>query len=149
MQVQPKPQAANEKEAEKPCPAPEMIAFANGQQLLTDRTPGAETVRLLDRRGRVQITIALTETGSEISLAGDIVRIDAKEKLEINSPVIDLKADRNLHLQSGGDFQLTTVGDSRQTARVHHIVADLGNVNIKANDDVKLDGERVKLNCTD
>jgi len=34
-------------------------------------------------------------------------------------------------------------------ARVQNIKADLGNVNVTANDDVSINGERVRVNCDD
>lgn len=127
----------------------DIITFANGQRLLTDLTPGKETLRLLTTEGKVQMTIRIKKDGSEISLSGDIVKIAAKEKLELESPVINLTATKEICLTSDGDMHQTVKRDSYQKARIHNIIADLGNVNIKANDDVKLDGERVKLNCTD
>jgi hypothetical protein len=32
-------------------------------------------------------------------------------------------------------------------ARIQNITAVLGNVNVKANDDVRMNGERVRMNC--
>jgi hypothetical protein len=32
-------------------------------------------------------------------------------------------------------------------ARIQNITAELGNVNLQANDDVKIDGERILMNC--
>jgi len=127
----------------------DVIDFSNGQKLLADLTPGKETLRLLTTEGKVQMTIQMTKDGSEISLSGDVVKIAAKEKLELKSPVIDLTAEKEICLTSDGDMHQTVKRDSYQKARIHNITADLGNVNIKANDDVRLDGERVKLNCTD
>ena len=39
------------------------------------------------------------------------------------------------------------VGDVKSAGRSQEIVADLGDVRVKANDDVRLNGERVRCNC--
>jgi hypothetical protein len=33
------------------------------------------------------------------------------------------------------------------TARAHKVTAERGDVDVYANDDVKLDGERIRMNC--
>jgi hypothetical protein len=38
-------------------------------------------------------------------------------------------------------------GDLKTEARIQEIRARLGNVNVSANDDVRIDGERVMVNC--
>ena len=44
-------------------------------------------------------------------------------------------------------MKLAATGDMQLEARVQDITATQGNVNVKANDDVCLHGERVKVNC--
>jgi|GEM_PF-1536340 len=130
-------------------PKQEILEFKHNNRLLISREQAQDTVQVLHPSGEVQITIKMTEQGPVISLSGDIIEIEAKEKFTIKSPVIDLKASEEIKLTSEGDLHTNVKRDSFNTARIQHITADLGNVNIKANDDVRLDGERVKLNCTD
>jgi hypothetical protein len=42
---------------------------------------------------------------------------------------------------------IDTPGDIHSEACSQKITAHLGNVDIKANDDVTLDGERIRMNC--
>ena len=44
-------------------------------------------------------------------------------------------------------MSLTAAGDLTTQGRTQTIVADLGDVKVKANDDVCLNGERVLVNC--
>ena len=48
---------------------------------------------------------------------------------------------------SPANASLVVAGDLETYARVQHHTATLGNVNIRANDDVRLNGERVRMNC--
>lgn len=140
-----------ERVKERPAEPPkqEILQFKHNNSLLISRGKVQDTVQVLHPSGEVQITIKMTEQGAVISLSGNTIEIEAKEKFIVQSPVIDLKASEEIKLTSEGDLHTNVKRDSFNTARIQHITADLGNVNIKANDDVRLDGERVKLNCTD
>ena len=54
---------------------------------------------------------------------------------------------RRIDLNATEGMSLTTAGDLKTTGRTQTIVADLGDVKLKANDDVRLNGERVLVNC--
>ena len=54
---------------------------------------------------------------------------------------------RDVSISSGGDATVEAAGDLETFARAQHHTANLGNVNIRANDDVRLNGERVRMNC--
>ena len=124
-------------------------AFKNGNQLVVNAGNENEFVQVINSAGEIQITIEMTENGAEIKLTGNTIKIDAKEKFVVESPIVELKAKQQLKLSSDGDMHQEIKRDSFSTARIQNITADLGNVNIKANDDVRLDGERVKLNCAE
>jgi hypothetical protein len=44
-------------------------------------------------------------------------------------------------------MKLQASGDLHSEARIQNVTATLGDVNVRANDDVKLSGERVRVNC--
>lgn len=46
-----------------------------------------------------------------------------------------------------GDLKLQVAGDLHSEARVQNVTATLGDVNVRANDDVKMIGERIRMNC--
>ena len=54
---------------------------------------------------------------------------------------------RRIDLNASEGMSLTTAGDLKTTGRSQTIVADLGDVKVKANDDVRFNGERVLVNC--
>ena len=63
--------------------------------------------------------------------------------LTLEARRLTLHAEESLALSTGGDLDVTVTGDLRSTARTPTITADLGDVRVEANDNVKIDGERV------
>ncbi|MGB5986492.1 MAG: hypothetical protein WBG37_14395 [Desulfobacterales bacterium] len=77
---------------------------------------------------------------------GDL-EIHAGGNLSIDAKSIAINGREKLAHRSSGDLEIQAEGDLRSAARAQEITADLGNVDIKANDDVTLDGERIRMNC--
>ncbi|MEM9834985.1 MAG: hypothetical protein AAF828_00700 [Bacteroidota bacterium] len=126
----------------------QQVDFSNGQRLLIQTgEAGQESIELLAPGGDMVLQINFTEAGSTITLSGDTLKVKAKEKVEITGPVVDIHAKDELRIRSGGDLHQIVKNDTHSVARIQNITADLGNVNIKANDFVRLNGERVHLNC--
>jgi hypothetical protein len=97
--------------------------------------------------GRVQLSITLTADGPVLRLEGTGLKIQTAGTLALDAEQIALHGRRGVAISSGGDASITVAGDLEARARIHNIVAELGNVNVRANDDVKLNGERVMMNC--
>lgn len=135
----------------------EKLAFKNGCKLVIDRRGIEESISLIGKSGNIEVTIEMTEKGSLIKFSGAQIQLRAKEKIEINSPNVEINAEKRIDIQTNGDFHQRIQGDFHQriqgdafrAARVQNIHADLGDVKIKANDDLRLDGERIKLNCAE
>jgi uncharacterized protein (DUF2345 family) len=67
-------------------------------------------------------------------LAGRDVQIDAAESLAI---------------RSGGDVSIESLDELRTKALAQTIEASRGEVRVRASDDVRVDGERIRLNAPD
>lgn len=136
-------------------PLRELAPFENGYRIIVDERPNQERIQIANGLGKVEITIIMSAAGPVIRLSGSTIELQAKEQLSLVSPKISLCAEEEIHLHTKGDFKQLVEGDLQQvvsgnadrSAQVQHLVSALGDVNIKANDNVKLDGERIKLNC--
>ncbi len=137
------------KEADNKSASKEVLAFKNGCRLILEQRGGNEVVQLMSHSGEIAISIHMKEEGPVIRLTGASVELQATKKISFESPSIELNAQEIIKISSKGDYHQEIEGDVHSAARIQHIKADLGNVNIEANDDVRLNGERVKLNCTD
>ena len=131
------------------------FTFSNGNQLWADLY--GNKIKILAPTGEVQLVINLTPTGLALDINAKEININADEALNLSSKKINLVAAEKINIESNGNLIqqvkkdcLTEVeGTHKLIAQVQKITAILGNVEIKANDDVRINGERVKLNSSD
>jgi len=126
-------------------PAMDNIDLPGGQRL-SIRTEGDESIIQIESSGATVLNIRVTAGGAEL-LFEDGLRIRAEGGLSLDGDRVAIRAREELRLESGGEAFIKAEGDLYTEARVQNIKATLGNVNIKANDDVKLRAERILLNC--
>ena len=114
------------------------IPLAHNNSLVVEPVAGGSVLRLFAADGRQTIALRVTEAGLELEFVGGLsLRTDGD--LALSARRIDLNASEGM--------SLTTAGDLKTTGRSQTIVADLGDVKLKANDDVRLNSERVLVNC--
>jgi uncharacterized protein (DUF2345 family) len=75
------------------------------------------------------------------------VSIEATETLRLEAKDLVLRALRELTLESGGNAAITIAGDLATRAAAQSITATEGEIQATANDDIRLNGERVMMNC--
>lgn len=137
-----------EKEIELPS-----VKFKTGNILIIDKELGE--LRLLGKNQTVQLVISVNEDALVLNINALVLNINASDELNFSGKKINIDAVEQLSIKSGGNFvqqidkdSLTEVGGiNKMIAQIQKITANLGNVELKANDDVRLNGERVKLNC--
>ena len=114
------------------------IPLAHRNTLVVEADAGGSVLRLLSGEGKQTIALRITAAGLELEFVGGL-SLKTDGDLALSARRIDLNASEGMSLTTAGD--LTTQG------RTQTIVADLGDVKVKANDDVCLNGERVLVNC--
>jgi hypothetical protein len=125
----------------------ETIDLIDDQRLIVERRPSDSLIRIVGGNGRVSLTIEVTAAGPLLRFEGLSLRIESDGDLGIGARRIALHGREGVVISSGGDASIEAVGDLSTAAAEQNISARLGNVNVKANDDVRLGGERIKLNC--
>lgn len=141
------------KEEKSRVPENYTIEFKTGNGINIDTHK--EQIRILDKNKQVQLTITLQEQGLVIDINAAQLNINAAEELNLTGKKINIKATDQLNIKSAGnmvqqidkDALFEIGGTNKMIAAVQKITATLGEVVLKANDDIKLNGERVKLNC--
>ncbi|HEY0137070.1 MAG TPA: hypothetical protein VGB85_23465 [Nannocystis sp.] len=123
------------------------IELAGQHRVEIRRAPGSDTLELIGRDGRLVLAIEISERGPVLRFEGPALTLRASGELALEARHLTLRADESLALVSGGDLHLVAAGDLHSTARIQTITAELGDVKIEANDDVRIDGERVLVNC--
>jgi len=117
-----------------------------GYELVLERTETGGVLRLVGRDGSQPIEIEVTPAGPVLRLRSGLA-ISVDGDVELAGDRLSLHARRALTLTSDGAMDVRAAGDLNSEAAAHAITARLGDVAVRANDDVKLNGERIKLNC--
>jgi hypothetical protein len=120
--------------------------LVGGQQLLVERSDDADVVTLVAQTGEVQFSLRVTPAGPVLRFERGL-KIEASGELELAGRRVAIRGEAGVSIESGGDAAISVAGDLSSSARIQNIRARLGNVNVKANDDVRLRGERIRLNC--
>lgn len=105
-----------------------------------------QVIRLIGPAGAQALTIELTPQGPRLCL-GSGLTLALAGALTIDAERVAIHGRSGMALTSGGEIKVQAAGDLNASGRITTIVADLGDVQVKANDDVRLNGERVMMNC--
>ncbi len=114
------------------------IPLAHSNMLVVEPGADGSVLRLIAADGKQTLALRITAAGLELEFVGGL-SLKTDGDLALSARRIDLNATEGM--------SLTTAGDLTTTGRSQTIVADLGDVKVKANDDVRLNGERVLVNC--
>ncbi len=125
------------------------ITLAGDHRLEVRRGSTDDVLLVHTPDGRAGISITVGPHGIAVHVAGGDLSLSTSGALSIQAEDLALHGRRSLALTTDGDASLVARGDLRSEARIQNIRARLGNVNVEANDDVRLDGERIRLNSPD
>ncbi|MCI5120343.1 MAG: hypothetical protein D3908_03945 [Candidatus Electrothrix sp. AUS4] len=123
------------------------IELVADQRLVIERRRDFTVLNIVNPDEYVLLSVQVTEDGPVLQIAGNKLQIKAEGELSIDAEKISIHGRDSMTLTTGGDAKIQADGDLTSSGRIQTINAALGNVNIKANDDVKLNGERVRANC--
>lgn len=117
-----------------------MDAIALGDHFLhIEPSADGHVLRLVGPGGCQRVEIAITPQGPVLRLHGGL-RLEMTGELSVDAKRVALHGREGLSLSSGVDASIVAAGDL-------NVRADLGDVKVTANDDVCIDGERVRMNC--
>ena len=107
------------------------------------------------KTGEVELEICLTEKGPLLRFRAADVELEATREVKVQCEDFVVQAKKDIVQESGGDLRQRIGGRADVKVRRKmtlaaaeaRLVAKRGNVEIEANDDVEVVGERIKLNC--
>lgn len=133
---------------------PHALALRSGGRLVVEADGPGETVTLLSADGAPRLAIRLDAGGVVLVLPGERVAIEAAGELalrcgslEIDAGEIALRSRGSLRLDAGRGLDVRAGEDASLSAQAVQVEGRTGEVSLRANDDVALNGERVLLNC--
>jgi hypothetical protein len=93
------------------------------------------------------LVISVGAAGVAVKVSAATVTIEATDLLKLEAKRVVLSALQELSLESAGNLRLQGSGEVVLEGSDLALVASRGDVRVRANDDVRLDGERVLMNC--
>lgn len=132
-----------------------LIKLSAGNTLVVDQV--VNELKLFSRNLQLQLAISIKEEGLIVNIDASQLNINSTNEINLKSKKINIEASEQINIKTSGNLVqevgkdcLTEIsGTNKNIAQVQKITASLGNIDMKANDDVRLDGESVKLNCDD
>ena len=125
----------------------EVVSLTGQQQMVLIRNPAGDLVRFLAPNGEVTLSVLLTKEGPVLRFEGASLVLQAAGTLAVEAERLELSGRSGLSLKTGGNLDIQAQGTITSEGRVQNVTATLGDVSVRANDDVKLLGERVRVNC--
>lgn len=138
-------------------PASRTVALASGRSIELTESDAGERIEIRSARGELMLSMRLTDEGPVLSLSGVSLEIAASKKLALACDTLEIKAATDASIEVGGNLRervaghvkREAAGTSATIAREVRVEAFPGGVTVKANDDVAITGERVRLNSDD
>ncbi|MBK8262296.1 MAG: hypothetical protein IPK80_13285 [Nannocystis sp.] len=120
---------------------PQTLALSDAHTLQIDRARGGDLIRIAGADGLVALTVHVSPRGLEVRLEGAALTLKSSGALTVDAERLRLRGRLGVEIETDGALSLK--------AQEQAIEATLGSVQVRANDDISLDGERVRLNCDD
>ena len=115
------------------------IPLAHGHALRLADDGQEQSLRLFSRDGHCGLEIRITPSGPVLRLVGEDVRLSVSGRLQIEADELNLRGRDAVNISSDGEIR--SRGDQQW------IQSERGDIRLRANDDVRLEGERVRVNC--
>jgi len=133
------------------------LRFASGRTIDVTERAGDELVHVRASDGQIMLSIRLTDEGPVLTLSAVSLELAARKHLSLEAETLSIRTSGDATLDVGGSLHERTRGNtirdvgkaSIERAREVRIDATPGGIVVKANDDVSITGERVKLNSDD
>lgn len=135
----------------------QVIELARNQTLVITRArmqpappaeePGDDCLRLLNAQGATSLTIRLTSGGPVVEISGGSMALKVDGDLAIAARRLLLHGSEGVAISTDADAQIVAGQNLMTQGRRQEVTATHGDVRVYANDDVKIDGERIRMNC--
>ncbi len=132
----------------------ELITLPSGRSFSLDQS--SDTLIFRAPNGTCMLQVELTDQGPRLRFESAAIEIVAPRSVSIASERVELIAGslsvdvaRDLTERIGGDARRVALGTASVAGADLEMEACTGTAAIRANDDVEVTGERVRLNCDD
>lgn len=135
-------------------PEQALVHLASGRRVAVSQGP-CEMLTVYHPSGQVEVSIQLTPEGAVLSMAASAINLRtagdiniACDRFRVHSRgAIDIHTDGDFHQQIEGTYSTEATGPALITAREVTLRTEGGDMNLEAEQDVWVNGERVMINC--
>ncbi|HRI64637.1 MAG TPA: hypothetical protein PK156_10360 [Polyangium sp.] len=136
---------------------PQSVVLPSGRAIEVEAQADADVLRFRAPSGECVLTIHLTDAGPVVRVAGADLEVRSAKRLSLDCEEFQLRAAKSAAIEVGGDLRERVGGSALRVVRGEAIVeaqharleARPGGIELRANDDVRVTGERVLLNSDD
>jgi hypothetical protein len=140
------PQVSVVKPGQTPSEGRRVVALEHGRSLVIEDQAGGELVTLRNPSGKVEVELVITAEGPRLRLEAVDLALVASKRVTIDCEDLELRCSRDMSVEVGGDQRETVAGQARHEAHATTIETRRGDLTLRANDDARVEGERVLLN---
>jgi hypothetical protein len=108
---------------------------------------GHDVLNLRAPDGRICLKIVLSPSGPEVELSSIGLSIVSEGAVRVACDRFEVDAKSGISLATGGALRVRAEGDFETEAFAQQHRARHGDIELVANDDVTIDGERIRLNA--
>ena len=126
------------------------IELAGRQRLTIHRANnagGEDILELTGADGTLSLLLRVGPEGTRIELGAASLAMRVAGEMSIDAEEISLNGRKGISLTTGGAMTLKAGAVLKAEGESMTLSATLGDVMVYANDDVKVDGERIRMNC--
>ncbi len=131
------------------------VEFDTGRKIIMGSSARGDLLIVENPEGFTELSVIFTGSGPVLNFQSAKINLRSDGDLSLDCENLVVNASCHMKIKTGGDLvheiegeiKTQAKGKTTHKARAVDIESDLGNVKIKANDDVLLDGERIRLNC--
>jgi len=136
-------------------PAAERILDSGRRIEVESRGDGTDLVTIRGVGDEVELRVTLTADGPVLHFQAARMALESAGRIAVECDEFDVRARTSIRQHSEGDLEQRALGDAslrvrgdlETEARCTEIRSRRGDVRVLANDDVRINGERVRLNC--
>jgi hypothetical protein len=137
--------------------APRAVVLPSGRSFEVQSEANADVLRFRSSSGACVLTIHLTDAGPVVRVEAASLEVSAAKRLSLDCEEFHLRTSGAAAIDVGGDLlervggsvNRTAGGDAITVARHVGVDARPGGIDLRANDDIRVTGERVLLNSDD
>lgn len=123
------------------------VRLASGRFAAFSAVDKEDRLVVTSPEGRVELSIRFTESGPVLDFEAAAIQLKSAGEVAVQCNNFKVEAAKKIQLSTEGDMVQDIGGKAHVEAHSVEVRARRGNVDINANDDVRLLGERIKLNC--